>query len=71
MVLRQILFILILTVLGCLHFSAQASDNFENFTADKIAHQGYFPFYYDNKLGKIYLEINQFEQPFIFQSSLP
>ncbi len=71
MVLRQILFILILTVLGCLHFSAQASDNFENFTTDKIAHQGYFPFYYDDNEGKIYLEISQFEQPFIFQSSLP
>ena len=69
--LRQILLILFFIVLSGLQFSAQASSNIENFTQNKVAHQGYFPFYYDEDEGKVYLEITQFEQAFIFQSSLP
>lgn len=31
---------------------------------------GYFPFYYDEKTGKVYLEIEQFDQEFLYFSSL-
>ncbi len=50
---------------------AQANNDYKKFLQDKIAQQGYFPFYYDQQSGNIYLEIKQFEQAFIFQSSLP
>ena len=32
--------------------------------------EGYFPFYYDEKTGKIYLEIEKFDQDFLYFSSL-
>ncbi|RZK34382.1 MAG: DUF5117 domain-containing protein, partial [Hymenobacter sp.] len=31
---------------------------------------GYFPFYYDEKTGKVYLEIEKFDQDFLYFSSL-
>ena len=54
-----------------LMFSAQAKDNFTDFVKNKHLNQGYFSFYNDNETGKIYLEIDKFEQQFLFQSSLP
>ncbi|MBW3130176.1 zinc-dependent metalloprotease [Hymenobacter profundi] len=32
---------------------------------------GYFPFYYDEKTGKVYLELDKFDQEFLYFSSLP
>ncbi|QKG56611.1 zinc-dependent metalloprotease [Hymenobacter sp. BRD128] len=32
---------------------------------------GYFPFYYDDKTGKVYLEVSRFDQEFLYFSSLP
>ena len=32
---------------------------------------GYFPFYYDEKTGKIYLEVDKLDQEFLYFSSLP
>jgi hypothetical protein len=59
----------------CLAFTASAADidktNFANFIKDKTLQQGYFSFYHDEDEGKIYLQIEQFEQQFLFQSSLP
>ncbi len=31
---------------------------------------GYFPFYYDDKTGKVYLEVERFDQEFLYFSSL-
>ncbi len=31
---------------------------------------GYFPFYYDEKTGKIYLEVEKFDQDFLYFTSL-
>ena len=32
---------------------------------------GYFPFYYDEKTGKVYLEVDRLDQEFLYFSSLP
>ncbi|NMP31750.1 DUF5117 domain-containing protein [Thalassotalea sp. M1531] len=45
--------------------------DFAKFVEGKSYQEGYFSFYQDSKTGKVYLEIEQFEQPFLFQSSMP
>ena len=45
--------------------------SFDSFIKDKIENKGYFSFFHDEEKGKIYLEINQFNQEFLFQSGLP
>ncbi len=67
---RSLLFLFI-----CLAFTASAADvknmNFTSFIKDKTLQQGYFSFYHDEEEGKVYLQIEDFEQEFLFQSSLP
>jgi len=55
----------------CCVFSVAASTDFKEFIKDKTHYSGFYSYYLDDKQGKVYLEIKQFEQPFIFQSSLP
>jgi len=59
----------------CLAFAASAADvnraNFSSFIKGKTLQQGYFSFYHDEEEGKVYLQIEDFEQEFLFQSSLP
>lgn len=43
----------------------------ESFTENMVKKSGFYDFYYDEDNGKIYLEISEFNQPFLFQSSLP
>ena len=45
--------------------------SYSEFVKGKKHQKGYFSFYHDKSVGKIYLEINQFEQDFLFQSGLP
>ncbi|GHF00851.1 zinc-dependent metalloprotease [Thalassotalea profundi] len=52
-------------------FTVQASSEYVEFIKDKKIQQGYFSFYLDNNSGKVYLEIDKFNQEFLFQSSLP
>jgi len=52
-------------------FTVSADQNFTDFVKGKTLQQGYFSFYSDDKSGKIYLEIDKFEQQFLFQSGLP
>jgi hypothetical protein len=40
------------------------------FTKEFKKFEGYFTFYYDDKTGKVFLEINQFDQDFLYFSSL-
>lgn len=63
---RSLLFLFI-----CLAFTVNAKTNFANFIKDKTLQQGYFSFYHDEEEGKVYLQIEQFDQEFLFQSSLP
>tara|TARA_R110000737_G_scaffold144003_5_gene174330 strand:- start:4153 stop:6588 length:2436 start_codon:yes stop_codon:yes gene_type:complete len=50
---------------------AEAATSYAEFVKDKQQHQGYFSFYLDDKTGQVFLEIENFEQEFLFQSSLP
>ncbi|MFD2167621.1 zinc-dependent metalloprotease [Thalassotalea euphylliae] len=42
-----------------------------SFAKGKDLHQGFFSYYIDDQTGKVYLEIDAFDQPFLFQSSMP
>jgi len=65
----------LLFLLTCLAFTVNASVNakvsFNDFIKNKTLQQGYFSFYHDEEEGKVYLQIEEFEQAFLFQSSLP
>jgi len=50
---------------------SEETKSYSDFVKGKDYQQGYFSFFHDNKSGKVYLEINQFEQDFLFQSGLP
>ena len=41
------------------------------FTKNMQPHEGYFNFYWDDKAGKIWLEIDKFDQEFLYVNSLP
>jgi len=64
--LRALFFVLSFVVL-----SVHANNEIAEFTEGMTYQQGYFSFYYDQDKGKIYLELDKFEQQFLFQSSLP
>ena len=51
---------------------ARAAANVESVTQNLKKSEGFFTFFYDNKTGKIYLEINekQFNKEFLYYSSL-
>jgi len=68
-------FIRVMVLFFCCGLSAQAQvqaeESYAEFIKDKQVHQGYFSFYLDDKTGKVFLEIDNFEQDFLFQSGLP
>ncbi|XQW85450.1 zinc-dependent metalloprotease [Thalassotalea piscium] len=63
----RIFSLLLLTIV----FSVEAASSYGDFVADKKYQPGYFSFYLDEANGKVYLEIDKFNQDFLFQSSLP
>jgi hypothetical protein len=48
-----------------------APDSIANLTRHATAHAGYFPFWWDDKAGKIWLEISRFDTEFLYVNSLP
>lgn len=52
-------------------FSHVSWADMASFVEGKSRHQGYFSYYHDAKSGKVYLEIDKFNTPFLFQSSMP
>lgn len=62
------LFALLLSVLA---LNVHAKTSFNDFVKGKTHHQGYFDFYVDNATGKVFLAVEQLDQEFLFQSSLP
>jgi len=52
-------------------FAEKAPVNFTDFIKGKTLQQGYFSFYHDKSQGKVYLQIDKFDQEFLFLSSLP
>jgi hypothetical protein len=61
----------LLFLIACLALNVSAKVNFNDFIKEKTLQQGYFSFYHDEEEGKVYLQIEKFDQTFLFQSSLP
>ena len=73
-VLSKLMASLLSGLIFIISFSAVAETkpvSFESFIKDKIEHKGYFSFFHDEEKGKVFLEVNQFNQEFLFQSGLP
>jgi len=60
-----------LTLLIVAAITLPAFASIETFKKAKQYQQGLFSFYTDTSTAKVYLEINEFNQPFLFQSSMP
>ncbi len=54
-----------------LNVKAQKGDDIDAKTKGLSKYTGYFNFYWDDKSGKIYLEIDKFDQEFLYVNSLP
>lgn len=65
------LLLVLLCINSVMAFAQSTPPSFADFIKDKVFQQGYFSFYHDESQGKVYLQIEQFEQAFLFQSSLP
>jgi len=50
--------------------TATPATSIANFTKDFKKFEGYFNFYYDEKTGKVFLEVSKFDQEFLYFSSL-
>ena len=50
---------------------ASSPESIKDFTQNMQHQAGYYDFYYQLEQDKIYLKINTFDQPFLFQSSMP
>ncbi|WP_068545818.1 zinc-dependent metalloprotease [Thalassotalea crassostreae] len=48
-----------------------AAENIASFKQGKSHQAGFVPFYFDDKTGKVFVEISEFDQEFLFQSSMP
>jgi hypothetical protein len=75
---KRLMFLLSILVLFSATFRAQGRNNSEAKTptiADKTAGMekfpGYFPFYWDAKAGKVWLEIDKWNSEFLYVESLP
>ena len=69
---------LTLTILsfGCqgtllLHDKGSDNKTYDAFVADKEKQEGFFTYYWDKKEGKVWLEIDRWDQEFLYLSSLP
>ncbi|MFN0213763.1 MAG: zinc-dependent metalloprotease [Saprospiraceae bacterium] len=77
---RAILFLLLLTA-ACSQKTSPplvvpkaappANDSISTIIRNTKAYPGYFPFWWDEKTGKIWLEINRFDTEFLYVNSLP
>lgn len=51
--------------------AAPASDSISTLTRNAMAYPGYFPFWWEEKTGRIWLEISQFDSEFLYVNALP
>lgn len=67
--------VLLFAIVLCSSFSwakeAQTLGSINEFTQEMQRADGFFNFYYDQNQDKIYLQVDNFNQQFLFQSSLP
>ena len=50
---------------------ATADNSIASFTGSMERYDGYFPFYYDDQKGKLWMEIDKFNTEFLYVNSLP
>jgi len=62
--------LLLCIALFCLTFSAFAQDTISEKTEGMKKYEGYFNFYWDEEEGKIWLEIDKFDQDFLYYNYL-
>ena len=65
--------VLCLLVISTWSFASDASKqtSVADFTKNLSQQTGFFDFYYQIESDKVFLKIEQFDQPFLFQSSMP
>src|SRR6201993_5324343 len=51
--------------------NAQKGDDFDSKTKGLKKYSGYFNFYWNDKTGQVFLEINRFNDEFLYVNSLP
>jgi len=51
--------------------NAQKAEDFESKTKGLKKYSGYFNFYWNDKTGQVFLEINHFNDEFLYVSSMP
>ena len=64
-------FFLFLLSFSCFNAKAQKVDDIETKTKGFTKYTGYFNFYWDDKTGKVFLEIDKLNQEFLYVNSLP
>jgi hypothetical protein len=67
MILACLVFISALSIAG----EIDKAKPIASFTADMQHQEGFFDFYYQIETDKVFLKIDKFDQPFLFQSSMP
>ncbi|WP_184545922.1 zinc-dependent metalloprotease [Mucilaginibacter sp. FT3.2] len=68
---KKVYLLFILLSAGILNVKAQKADDIEVKTKGFTKYTGYFNFYWDEKTGKIFLEIDKFDQEFLYVNSMP
>jgi hypothetical protein len=69
---KKTLLVVFLTLFCSILLKAQkADDNIQAKVQGLTKYSGYFNFYWDNKTGKVYLEIDGFDKEFLYVNSLP
>ncbi|WP_374948920.1 zinc-dependent metalloprotease [Mucilaginibacter sp.] len=68
---KQLLLVCLL-LLGCCELKAQKTDGTIQAKVQGLTkYTGYFNFYWDDKTGKVFLEVNDFNKEFLYVNSLP
>jgi hypothetical protein len=68
---KKLLLLLFFATASSLNVKAQKGSDFDSKIKDLTKFTGYFNFYWDEKSGKILLEIDKFDQEFLYVNSLP
>ena len=61
----------LVSFLSLLAADTKPTPTIQDFTASMKAMDGLFPMFWDAKSGRLYLQINKFDQDFLFLTSLP
>lgn len=68
---KKVYLVLFLFLFVNINVKAQKIDEIDAKTKGLTKYNGYFNFYWDEKTGKIFLEIDKFDQEFLYVNSMP